>query len=124
MLQHVAIEVRRSEVEACLGFYELLGFVRVEPPASLAERAAWVESGGTQVHLLYADEPVVPAEGHFAVDLGGRFSDVVDALRAAGFEVEPRTQHWGVPRAVVRDPAGHRVELMAAAPGRSAAGGG
>src|SRR3954447_18563500 len=34
-----------------------------------------------------------------------------------GHEVEPRTQHWDAPRAFVRAPGGHRVEIMAAPPG-------
>ena len=68
MIQHVALETRRADVDACVAFWALLGFVRVEPPPSLATRATWVqEPGGTQVHLLYADAPVVPPEGHVAV---------------------------------------------------------
>ena len=44
------------------------------------------------------------------------YAAVTEALRAAGFEVEPRPEHWGAPRSFVRDPAGHRVEVMAAPP--------
>ena len=40
------------------------------------------------------------------------------ALSAAGFTPEPRTPHWGAPRAYVRSPGGHLVELMAAPPTR------
>jgi catechol 2,3-dioxygenase-like lactoylglutathione lyase family enzyme len=40
----------------------------------------------------------------------------LEALRRAGFEPEPRREHWGAPRCFVRDPAGHRVEIMAAPP--------
>jgi hypothetical protein len=46
-----------------------------------------------------------------------RYPETVEALSAAGHEVEPRTAHWGSPRAYVRDPAGYLVELMAWAPG-------
>ena len=42
---------------------------------------------------------------------------IVQRLRAAGFPPEPRTEHWGAPRAFVRAPGGHRVELMAGPPG-------
>ena len=47
------------------------------------------------------------------------FPDAVpglEHLRAAGHAPEPRREHWGSPRACVRDPEGHRVELMAFAP--------
>src|SRR5215218_6683167 len=70
VLQHVAIEVRRDAVDACVRFYELIGFRRVDPPKTLRDRAEWVEREGTQVHLMFADDPVVPPSGHHAVVLG------------------------------------------------------
>jgi catechol 2,3-dioxygenase-like lactoylglutathione lyase family enzyme len=115
VIQHVAVEVSRERVDACVEFWALLGFSRVDPPASLADRATWVQRKGTQVHLLYADDPVVPAEGHVAV-VAEDYDRSFAALRDAGHEPEPRTQHWGVPRCFVRDPAGHRVEVMSAPP--------
>jgi catechol 2,3-dioxygenase-like lactoylglutathione lyase family enzyme len=115
MIQHVAIEVRREDVDGCLHFWWLLGFERVDPPDALAERSAWVQAGGTQVHLLFSEEPVVAPEGHVAVVVGD-YDATLAALRAAGFDPDPRTEHWGSPRAFVRCPAGHRVELMACAP--------
>jgi catechol 2,3-dioxygenase-like lactoylglutathione lyase family enzyme len=114
-VQHVALELRREDVEACVAFYELLGFARVDPPESLADRAAWLQAGPTQVHLLWVDDPVVPPEGHVAV-VARDYAAVTGALRSAGFEVEARTEHWGAPRCFVRDPAGHRVEVMASPP--------
>jgi catechol 2,3-dioxygenase-like lactoylglutathione lyase family enzyme len=115
MLQHVSIETRREDADACVRFYELIGFRRVEPPASLADRAAWVARGGTQVHMLFADEPDVPPSGHHAVVVDD-YDATLAALRDAGFEPEPRREHWGCARSYVRNPAGHRVELMACAP--------
>ena len=115
MIAHVALEIRREDVDACLHFWWLLGFERVAAPESLAERAAWVQAGATQVHLLYADEPVVAPEGHVAVVVGDHDATFA-ALRTAGFEPDSRTEHWGSPRAFVRSPAGHRVEFMAFAP--------
>ena len=115
VIQHVAVEVPRQRAEACVEFWELLGFRRVEPPASLADRATWVQRAGTQVHLLYADDPVVPPEGHVAV-VAEDYDRSFGALRDAGHEPEPRSEHWGAPRCFVRDPAGHRVEVMAAPP--------
>ncbi|MEA2220913.1 MAG: hypothetical protein QOJ35_3539 [Solirubrobacteraceae bacterium] len=115
MIGHVAIEVRRQDVEACVRFWALLGFEPVEPPEALAARSAWVQAGPTQVHLLFAEQPVVPAEGHVAVVVGD-YDAALQRLRDAGFEPHPRTAYWGSPRAFVRCPAGHRVELMAFAP--------
>jgi catechol 2,3-dioxygenase-like lactoylglutathione lyase family enzyme len=117
MLQHVTIELKADQVEACVGFYALLGFTRVEPPESLAGRATWVERRGTQVHLMPVDEPVVPPSGHHAL-LVDDYGATLSALRNAGFEPQPRKEHWGSPRSFVRNPAGHRVELMAGSPAR------
>jgi catechol 2,3-dioxygenase-like lactoylglutathione lyase family enzyme len=117
MLQHVTIELTADQVEPCVRFYALLGFVRVEPPESLRGRATWVERDGTQVHLMPVDDPVVPPSAHHAV-LVTDYATTFAVLRDAGFEPEPRKEHWGAPRAFVRNPAGHRVEIMAASPAR------
>jgi catechol 2,3-dioxygenase-like lactoylglutathione lyase family enzyme len=117
MLQHVSIEVAPGDQRACVAFYELIGFHEVDPPGTLAETSTWVEKGGTQVHLLHSDDPVVPPEGHLAVIVGrDSYDATLERLRAAGFDPDPREEHWGEPRSFVRDPAGHRVELMVAPP--------
>ena len=115
MIGHVAIEISEQDVDACLRFWALLGFDQVQAPPALAARSTWVQAGPTQVHLLYASEPVVAPEGHIAVVVGD-FAATLEALRNAGFQVDPRREYWGSPRAFVRCPAGHRVELMAFAP--------
>jgi catechol 2,3-dioxygenase-like lactoylglutathione lyase family enzyme len=115
MIQHVALEVREQDVEECVRFWVLLGFERVDAPPALAARSTWVQAGATQIHLLYADEPAVPPEGHVAVVVDDHPATLA-ALRAAGFDPQPRTEYWGSPRAFVRSPGGHRVELMAFAP--------
>jgi catechol 2,3-dioxygenase-like lactoylglutathione lyase family enzyme len=116
-LQHVSLETRRGDVDAEVAFWTLLGFSPVEPPASLRDRATWLQApdGFSQIHLLYADDPVAPPQGHVAV-VAPAFDETTAALASAGFAVEPRTPHWGAPRAYVRSPGGHRVELMAFAP--------
>jgi catechol 2,3-dioxygenase-like lactoylglutathione lyase family enzyme len=115
MIQHVAIEIREDDAEACVAFWALLGFRPVEPPAALVARAAWVQAGDTQVHLLFAERPVVPQLGHVAVVVAD-YDATIGRLRGAGIDPTPRTPHWGSPRAFVTSPAGHRVELMAFAP--------
>ncbi len=116
-LQHVSIETRREDFEACVSFYELVGFKRVALPEMARDRAAWVERDGTQIHLVHTDEPVVPPDGHHALVVDD-YERTLGALRDAGFDPEPQTEYWGAPRAFVRNPAGHRVELMAAPPPR------
>jgi catechol 2,3-dioxygenase-like lactoylglutathione lyase family enzyme len=115
MIQHVAMETRPGDADACAAFFALLGFVEVEPPPTLRDRARWLQLGPTQVHLLYADDPVVRTRGHVAVVLDD-YDATVAALQEAGHRVDPRAEHWGSARAYVRDPAGHLVELMAFAP--------
>ncbi len=67
VIQHAALETLRSDGEAAAAFWRLLGFEDVEPPDSLRDRAAWLQREGTQIHLLWTDEPVAPPEGHVAV---------------------------------------------------------
>ncbi|MDQ3722527.1 MAG: VOC family protein [Actinomycetota bacterium] len=111
MIGHVALEVREDDVEASVLFWALLGFAHVEAPAALADRSTWVQAGSTQIHLLHVREPVVAPEGHVAVVVGD-YEAVLESLREAGFEPRPRRRYWGSPRAFVRCPAGHRVEVM------------
>lgn len=116
MIQHVALEVRRRDVDACVAFWALLGFAPVDAPGALAQRSTWVQAGATQVHLLHCDEPAIPPEGHVAVVVADHDATCA-ALRDAGLDPQPRTRYWGSPRTFVRSPAGHLVEFMAFAPG-------
>lgn len=115
MIHHVALETRREDAEEAARFWSLLGFARVEPPQSLADRAVWLEREGTQVHLMYADEPTAPRDGHAAV-VAPDYEATLARLRDAGYEPDPRPEHWGAPRCFVRAPGGHRVEVMSRAP--------
>jgi hypothetical protein len=47
------------------------------------------------------------------------FDATVAALRASGFEVEARREHWGAARALTFTPDGHLVELMAHPPSKA-----
>ena len=62
------------------------------------------------------DDEATVERGHVAFVVPP-YEAVVARLAEAGFEVEPRREHWGSPRAYVRDPAANLVELMAEAPG-------
>jgi hypothetical protein len=110
-IHHVGLEIRRSDVEACAGFFALLGFDRVEVPERLGDRTVWLEREGQQVHLQVVDDPVVPAQGHVAV-VCRDYEGTLAALRDAGFAPDPRQEYWGSPRSFVDGPGGHRVEVM------------
>jgi hypothetical protein len=101
-------------VRACVAFWELLGFREIEAPPLLRDRFTWVERHGTHVHLLAIDDPVVPREGHAAVVAPD--GEVVARLEQHGFAPRPGSNAWDAPRWFVRDPAGHRVEVMSAPP--------
>jgi catechol 2,3-dioxygenase-like lactoylglutathione lyase family enzyme len=116
MIQHVTRTVRPDALDPCVAFYELLGFTRVEPPPSLARRAAWLQPKSlqlpvsVQLHLLL-DEAAEPATGHVAI-WPQDYEQTLEALHRAGHAFEPRTEHWGARRGYVTDPAGNLVELM------------
>jgi len=115
MIQHVALETAPADGPAAVAFWQDVGFAVVQPPERLRERAAWLERGGTQIHLLWTPQPSAQREGHVAVTVED-FPATIERLREAGHVVEPRRAHWGAARAFVTAPGGHRVELMAAAP--------
>jgi len=114
-VHHVALETRLADADASVSFFELLGFEEVTPPPELRERARWVQRGATQIHVLFADDPVVPPSGHVALVVP-EYDATLAALRAAGHPVEDRNPHWGSPRAFATSPGGHRVELMSHPP--------
>jgi catechol 2,3-dioxygenase-like lactoylglutathione lyase family enzyme len=114
VLQHVTLEVRPDQVRDCVAFWELLGFAEIEPPPLLRDRFTWVQREGTQIHLVPVDEPAVPTEGHTAIVAPD--DQAVARLEAHGFEPRPGSNAWDAPRWFVRDPAGHRVEVMSAPP--------
>lgn len=115
-VQHVGLEVRREDVDAEVAFWALLGFAEVPAPETLRPRSRWVERAGQQIHLLYAEDPAIPREGHVAI-VATAWEPALAALRGAGHEAALRTEYWGSPRTQVHTPAGHRVEVMAASPG-------
>lgn len=118
-VHHVALETAPAAREPLAAFFALLGFERVEPPPALRDRAFWLEREGTQIHVLFVDDPVAPPQGHVAV-VASDYAAALERLRAAGFAPAPRSGYWPAhnpaPRCFVRAPGGHRVEVMAAPP--------
>jgi catechol 2,3-dioxygenase-like lactoylglutathione lyase family enzyme len=110
MLQHVSVEVRPDQVDACVAFWERLGFERVESPP-LLRRFTWLERRGTQIHLLPTDEPNTTVMGHAAVVVDD-YEATLAALREDGCEMREGENAWDAQRWFVRDPAGNLVELM------------
>lgn len=115
MLHHVALEVAPDRIEAEVGFWSAVGFTPVEVPEALGPGTFWLEREGTQVHLVSAGAPVIPAGGHAAI-VAPDFEEVVERLESDGFEVSRRREYWDARRAKVTSPGGHTVELMAAPP--------
>ena len=115
MLQHATLEVPPQLVRECVAFWELLGFAEMAPPPMLADRFTWVEREGTQIHLNPQPAPSVAREGHVAV-LPPDYEAALRALTDAGYELRAGSNAWNAPRAFVRDPAGHLVEIMSRPP--------
>jgi catechol 2,3-dioxygenase-like lactoylglutathione lyase family enzyme len=126
MIQHVSREIPPSLLPKCLDFYALLGFEPIALPEGLEGRAVWLARVGARekphLHLMLVEQ-AKPVSGHVAFVVQP-YEETLGRLRDAGFEVDPRREHWGAPRAYVRDPASNLVELMAWAPGARPTGSG
>jgi catechol 2,3-dioxygenase-like lactoylglutathione lyase family enzyme len=116
VIQHVSFEIRPDQLDACVEFYELIGFRRVATPEKLAHFVTWLERDGDQFHLLQLPETSHMNAGHAAVPLGDDYAATQERLRAAGHGVDEHEQYWGSRRSFVRDPAGNLIELMEFAP--------
>jgi catechol 2,3-dioxygenase-like lactoylglutathione lyase family enzyme len=118
MFHHVTREVRSDQISDCVRFYGYLGYERIEIPAAIDDRAVWLghpeDPLAPQIHLLLNGD-ARPQLGHIALVMPS-YEATVTTLREAGFDVEPRREHWGSPRCYVRDPASNVVELMEFAP--------
>ena len=112
MIQHVSVEVKPDQLDACVEFYELLGFERVVAPEQLAGYVTWLERDGDQFHLLQLPETSHLNAGHAAVALGEDYEATQTRLRDAGHQVDEHDEYWGSPRSFARDPAGNLIELM------------
>jgi catechol 2,3-dioxygenase-like lactoylglutathione lyase family enzyme len=114
-LQHVTLEVRPEEVRACVAFWALAGFEEIPAPPALRDEFTWVQRAGTQIHLVATDAPAVAERGHVAV-VADDYAATVQRMADAGFVPRAGLRAWDADRVFVRDPAGHRVEIMEAPP--------
>ena len=116
MLQHAGIEVSPADLDRTVEFFTILGFTQVPDPFDGG--FTWLESAGTQIHLMHEDAPTVPPRAHLAV-VCPQLDATLARLQEHGFKVERRREHWNEPRALAIAPGGHRVELMRAPPPRT-----
>jgi catechol 2,3-dioxygenase-like lactoylglutathione lyase family enzyme len=112
VIQHVSFEVKPDQLDACVEFYELLGFEPVVAPEQLAGYVTWLERDGDQFHLLQLPQTSHMNAGHAAVALGEDYEAAQTRLRDAGHQVDEHDEYWGSPRSFARDPAGNLIELM------------
>lgn len=119
MLHHVSLEIHPDHCGRAIELFELIGFARVDAPDPIAEYVDWLEREGTQVHLIRTPEPAVQHLGHPAFVVPD-FESTVESLQDAGFEFEESRELWGERRGFATLPGGQKLELMAAAPPRSA----
>jgi hypothetical protein len=57
LIQHVSFEVRPDQLDACIEFYELLGFRRVTTPKELAEFVTWQSARATSFICFSSQTP-------------------------------------------------------------------
>jgi catechol 2,3-dioxygenase-like lactoylglutathione lyase family enzyme len=118
-LHHVQITVPREAEAAAKEFYcEVLGFVEVPKPESLAGRGGfWVNVGNLNVHVGVEDSfDRAATKAHMAYET----TDLAhwrQRLEERGIEILEGVPIPGFDRFEFRDPFGNRVELISQAGG-------
>ncbi|MGH2771592.1 MAG: VOC family protein [Actinomycetota bacterium] len=116
-IQHIAVNIaseeQLSEAEA---FYTMLGGIPLKrPPVLEADTpGGWLGFGDTQLHLLVGKP--LPEGAHFALHLGERYDEIVEAARKAGAFKRQARPMWGARRCFVTDPSGNLIELFESPP--------
>ena len=111
-IDHVQISIPHGKVAVALAFYEsVLQFVRVNKPAELDQRGAWLTQGPVNLHLGEEKEfePAPRAHPAFSVD---NIDQLLDNAKRAGRTLRMDDGPTGYKRASVFDPFGNRIELM------------
>ncbi|HEX7112041.1 MAG TPA: VOC family protein [Mizugakiibacter sp.] len=119
-LDHVQVAMPRGEEARAREFYgRLLGLTEIPKPGETAARGGvWFQCGAMQVHLGVEDGFRAAQKAHPAFVVEG-YAELLVALQANGYPVQPDTSVPGWVRAFTRDPFGNRVELISSEqPGR------
>ena len=113
-LHHVNVNVPRGKSDQVASFYgDVFGFGPIDRPDNGRE-GVWLDMGdGTQLHLSERDEAGHPQQ-HFALMVDD-LDIVIERLGDAGASFERADDVFGTGgRGFTRDPAGNRVEVVAA----------
>lgn len=107
-IHHVSLNV--PDVGEAVAFYTgvLGGTLRDDRP-DFGFGGAWIDVGGSQVHLLEAVSPPTLGQ-HFAIRVAD-LDDVVAELRAGGTELADPSEVGPGRQTFLADPAGNTVEL-------------
>ena len=115
-IDHVQLAMPAGGELLARRFYgELLGLAEIPKPPNLAARGGnWFRCGPLQVHLGVEAEFRPAKKAHPAL-LVTNLAELVETLRAAGFEVKKDPEPvQGFDRAFTVDPFGNRIELVQA----------
>jgi catechol 2,3-dioxygenase-like lactoylglutathione lyase family enzyme len=113
-IDHVQLAMPPGGEEAARAFYrDLLGMEEAPKPADLAGRGGcWFRSGAVRLHLGVASDFRAARKAHPALR-AHNFRALVERLGQAGCAVRVDGDFEGAARAVVDDPFGNRIELIA-----------
>ena len=111
-IDHVQISIPSGKVAEALAFYEgVLQFVRINKPAELDQRGAWLTQGPVNLHLGEEKTFEAAPRAHPAL-LVDNIDELLDSAKRAGRTLRIDDGPTGYKRASVFDPFGNRIELM------------
>ncbi|HZR82931.1 MAG TPA: VOC family protein [Candidatus Binatia bacterium] len=111
-IDHVQLAMPAGREDDARRFYsDLLGLPERPKPPQLAKRSgAWFESDSVKIHVGVEADFRPARKAHPALLVRG-LAELVDRLRAAGFDVVEDAP-TGAPQTYVSDPFGNRLELI------------
>lgn len=109
-IDHVNITAPEELMDDVLEWYEVrLGLERLPKPSGTRPGGGWFQVGRQELHIS-VDPHNPPHTAHFGLVVSN-FSEIVTALREAGYHIEQASAVPGRHRFYTRDPAGNRVEI-------------
>lgn len=112
-VDHVTITAPEELEQETVDWYATcLGLERIQKPEGTRPVGAWFAAGSAQLHVS-VDPHNPPKVAHFALRVDD-FDGAVAALRSAGCHLEQATIIPGRHRCFTFDPAGNRIEIVAA----------